>query len=466
MWRGLAVVLISLALLVFAAAIGLSLRVVDVEAGLDIWAILVLLWLVAGVGAISTGFVLLGRHCDDLQRLRGALLVAASREEPLAADWPRIDGIREEVKALSAAAARAINAHRALGGQTDEKLATVVGAAAEGLLVMTDSGLVSLVNAAAQRVFGGEAVAVGTSVYAALERDGMAELEHRVHQAGEALSVELPHVDGRSIPAIMAPLGEHGGYVLSLPHREPGRINRIEHDLTLHDRPPEIVLKPGEAEDWPLEDLPVLVLDSETTGLDVALARIVSLGAVRSHGWRLYPHANLDSLVNPGVSIPRQSTAVHGISDAMAATAPGFSNAWPNLRDMMAGTVVVGHSIGFDLAILRRECERHGLAWEMPPALDTALLFAAMRPKETDLNLERLAERYGVEIEGRHTALGDALVTAEIWLAMIPRLIDRGIRTYGEARRFSGAAKGMLEQQRRAGWVVAAEDLTKETQNG
>lgn len=454
--RGLVRVLILLALFLLVAGVMMAAYIMGFRTAPRLSLIVLFALLIACIGVLWAGLTLLNRHFDDLERLRGALLVAAGQDDPLAADWPRLGPVGAENRALGAAAARTVAAHRALGGQTDEKLAAVVAAAAEGLLVITDSGLVSLVNNAAMRVLGGEAVAVGTSVYAALERDEMAELEHRVRAAGRAVEVEIPHVDGRPVAALMAPLGAHGGFVISLPHREAGAVSDVEHDLRLHDRPPVVPLAPGAEDDWPLEDLPALVLDSETTGLDVALARIVSLGAVRSHGWRIYPHANLDCVVNPGVPIPRQSTAVHGISDAMVAPAPQFRETWPRLLAMTEGVVVVGHSIGFDLAILRHECERRELDWKTPPALDTALLYSALNPKETDVNLERLAERFGVEIEGRHTALGDALVTAEIWLALIPRLIDRGVRTYGAARRLSAEARGLAAQQRAAGWIVPA----------
>ena len=218
--------------------------------------------------------------------------------------------------------------------------------------------------------------------------------------------------------------------------------------------------------DWPLEKLPVLVFDSETTGLDVAIARIVSLGAVCSHGHRLYPQMNLDSLVNPGMPIPPRSTAVHGITDRMVASAPDFAGGWPPLADMMKGMVVVGHSIGFDLAILKAECDRCGLPWKTPPALDTALLYSALYPKEKDIGLESLAARFGVEIEGRHTALGDALVTAEVWIALMAQLVDRGIATYGAAREFSMGARVLLAQQRQAGWLPAARNENKGEQHG
>jgi len=465
--KAFARLLIFLSLLLLAAGIIMAVHAVDFRVGFSLPLAALLGLLVAGIGVIWAGFAMVDHHFDELERLRGLLLVAAGREDPPPPDWPALGEAGLEAAELGAAARHALLAQRELGGRTDEKLAAVVAAAAEGLLVMTEAGLVSLVNEAALKVLGAEAVAVGTSVYAALERDHMVDIEHRAHETGEAVQAELLLVDGRRIDALVAPLGEHGGFVISLPHREPGRRSQVLHDLTLHDNPPPARVDPNAPpHDWPLAVLPILVFDSETTGLDVAIARIISLGAVRSHGHRLYPRINLDSLVNPGISIPRQSTAVHGIADRMVADAPDFAAGWPPLAEMIEGAVVVGHSIGFDLAILKAECDRHGLAWKTPPALDTALLYSALYPKEQDIGLESLAARFGVEIEGRHTALGDALVTAEVWIALMAQLIDRGVATYGAAREFSMGARVLLAQQRQAGWLPAARNENKGEAHG
>jgi DNA polymerase-3 subunit epsilon len=459
--------LVFVGLLLLIGGIVMAVQAVDLSAGFSLPLAVFLGLMIGGIGAVWAGFAMVDHHFDELERLRGLLLVAAGRDGPLPPDWPALGEPGLEATELGSAARRAIQAHREHGGRTDEKLAAVVAAAAEGLLVMTEAGLVSLVNAAALEVLGAQAVAVGTSIYAALERDHMVDIEHRARQTGEAITAELLLVDGRRIDALVAPLGEHGGFVVSLLHREPGRRGRVLHDLTLHDSPPEVEIG---AEilphDWRLDSLPVLVFDCETTGLDVAIARVISLGAVRAHGHRFYPRVNLDSLVNPGMPIPRQSTAIHGIADGMVADAPDFIAGWPALAEMIEGAVVVGHSIGFDLAILKAECDRHGLDWRVPPALDTALLYSALYPKEKEIGLENLAERFGVEIEGRHTALGDALVTAEIWIALMAQLIDRGIDTYGAARKFSMNAGVLLTQQRQAGWLPAAHAENKGMDHG
>jgi len=74
-----------------------------------------------------------------------------------------------------------------------------------------------------------------------------------------------------------------------------------------------------------------------------------------------------------------------------------------------------------------------GIAFHQP-VLDTVLLSAVVHPHQESHRLEAIAERFNITVLGRHTALGDALVTAEIWLRLIPLLQERGIYTLRQAR--------------------------------
>ncbi len=201
-----------------------------------------------------------------------------------------------------------------------------------------------------------------------------------------------------------------------------------------------------------LADLPVLVVDLETTGLDVRSDRVVSIGAVTALGPRLYRDDILDILVNPERPVPARSTAIHGITDAMVADSPTFADAFKKLGAMLIDRVVVGHNIGFDLAILRGECARVGLAWSQPTGLDLVRLAAALDRRERDLTLEGMAERWGISVSGRHTALGDALMAAEMWAHILPRLNDAGVVTLGDALAFERRARAVIANQKRAGW--------------
>jgi DNA polymerase-3 subunit epsilon len=260
---------------------------------------------------------------------------------------------------------------------------------------------------------------------------------------------ELRTVAGAALPARVTDLAGHAGAIIVFSAEGAEHRAEIEHDLELHDRPPQS--RPVTAATT-LFDLPVTVLDTETTGLDVTQDRILSIGAVRLHGARIYRSAAMDRLVQPGCDIPAQSTAVHGITDAMVADAEAFTAVFARLARLIEGTVLVGHNLAFDIAMLRSECHLAGIPWPDPPSLDTLVLAAALDPESTDHTLDGLAVQMSVDVRGRHTALGDALVTAEIYARMLPRLAAAGVTTFGAAQTFSGRAKHIADRQRAAGW--------------
>ena len=154
--------------------------------------------------------------------------------------------------------------------------------------------------------------------------------------------------------------------------------------------------------------------------------------------------------------IPASAVEFHGISDAAVAEAPAFREMWPELSAYLGRSVVIGHSLGFDLAVLKNECERAGLDWVTPATLDTRLLAEVTEPNLSGHSLDQLAAWLGVHVAGRHTALGDAMTTARIFCALVPRLRDVGIRTLAEATQACRALTHVLEEQHRAGWVEPA----------
>lgn len=203
----------------------------------------------------------------------------------------------------------------------------------------------------------------------------------------------------------------------------------------------------------PLIGLDALVLDTETTGLDPRKARVVEVAIVRLAGGRLDAGAAFRSLMQPGKPIPKAATRIHGIDDAAVASAPPFADVWPELSRLVDGTIVIGHSIGYDLAVLGRECERAGLAWTSPRALDVRLLAEVAAPDLPDYALESLAAWLEAEPGERHSAVGDALTAGRIFLGLLPKLRARGIRTLAEAERACSGLTAAMDRHRRAGWV-------------
>jgi DNA polymerase-3 subunit epsilon/CBS domain-containing protein len=205
----------------------------------------------------------------------------------------------------------------------------------------------------------------------------------------------------------------------------------------------------------PLIALDAVVIDCETTGLDPAKARVVEIGIVPLNGGRLREDLALRRLVNPGEAIPPSATAIHQIDDTAVASAPRFADAWPEFATLTSGSILIGHTLGFDLAVLKRECERAGLRWIAPRTLDTRLLAQVAEPNLGGYTLEQLASWLGVTVENRHSALGDAILAGRIFLALLPKLRDGNIRTLAEAEQACLALSQVLDDQHRSGWVEA-----------
>lgn len=187
--------------------------------------------------------------------------------------------------------------------------------------------------------------------------------------------------------------------------------------------------------DKPLTDLGFVVFDTETTGLAPRGGdEIVQIAGVRLLNGRLLTGEAFETLVDPGRPVPPAASAVHGITDAMLAGAPDIATAGRRFHDFCEGSVLVAHNAPFDLAFLRLKEDRIGRRFDHP-ALCTVLLSAAVFEHTGQHTLDALADRLGVTIPAahRHTAMGDAMATARIFLHMLEVMQGRGIRTLGDA---------------------------------
>lgn len=183
-----------------------------------------------------------------------------------------------------------------------------------------------------------------------------------------------------------------------------------------------------------LTELTYTVFDTETTGLEPSAGdEIIQIGATRIVNGRLLRGESIDRIIDPRRPLRPEGIPIHGITEEMVVGQPTIDQVLPTFYAFCEDTVLVAHNAAFDMRFLQLKEEATGICFRQP-VLDTLLLSAVIHPNQESHKLEAICERLGVNVIGRHTALGDAIVTGEVFLRMVPLLAEMGIRTLREAR--------------------------------
>jgi DNA polymerase-3 subunit epsilon len=167
---------------------------------------------------------------------------------------------------------------------------------------------------------------------------------------------------------------------------------------------------------------PLAVIDLETTGIDPQKDRIIEISILKilSAGQRIQRTRRL----NPGVPIPPEATAIHGITDADVAGEPRFEQVADRLLAFLDGCDLCGFNLKrFDLRVLYCQFARAGrsLSLEGRALVDPMQIFHRCEPRD----LPAAVRRYlGREHEGGHSAAADVMATAEVLDAMVARYAD------------------------------------------
>jgi DNA polymerase III epsilon subunit len=370
-----------------------------------------------------------------------------------------VDRLAGEYSRARADTSKAMHSARSLAERRSARLEAILRDLSEAVIVCTQQHRVVLHNQAASQLLAGSGkLGIGRMLTSVVQpaalRAAFTELNRR-HRGDDGsrgvVTCELEHSGPgqKRLPGRMRLVVEHdgstSGYVLVLggaahgpAHEDSGQtaVGRamdllerpVFYDFDLFDQDLDRALL-----DTPLACLNLVVFDTETTGLEPSRGdQIVQIAGVRVLNARLLPDDRFDELVNPGMPIPRASTRIHGIRDHMVAGKDSVAEVLRRFHAFVGDAVLVAHNAAFDMKFLQLQEQEVGARFEQA-VLDTFLLSVVLQPRHGAHTLDAIANRFGVENHHRHSALGDSMTTAEVFVKMIDVLAARGIRNLGQA---------------------------------
>lgn len=176
----------------------------------------------------------------------------------------------------------------------------------------------------------------------------------------------------------------------------------------------------------PLSEIPFAVVDVETTGrASWSGHRILEIAIVEVRGGAIVDE--FQTLLNPGQAVPREITALTGITPDMVREAPYFDHVADEIERRLEGRVFVAHNATFDWSFVSAELLRAQSDAPRMPRLCTVRMCRRLVPQLRHRNLDVVSRHFGIEIHDRHRAYGDALATARVLLRLLDEASGRGI---------------------------------------
>ncbi len=171
----------------------------------------------------------------------------------------------------------------------------------------------------------------------------------------------------------------------------------------------------------PLREMPIAVVDVETTGASAGLGdRVIEIGIVRMLGGQI--DRQYSQLIDPRRLLSPGISALTGITPSMLTGKPIWRDVQDQITPLLTGAAILGHNIPFDLSFIRHEYRRTGVdlpeVFGNPPVFDSVRLARRLFGRGGN-GLQRLAQRLGLAPPIAHRALADALTTAGVFERMI-----------------------------------------------
>lgn len=193
----------------------------------------------------------------------------------------------------------------------------------------------------------------------------------------------------------------------------------------------------------PVEELRFFVLDTETTGLDIKKDHLLSIGAIGVHGNMIHVNDSFEGVIQNDMEAVRDTIHIHGILPSESARGIPEDRMLLEFLKYASRSIFVAHNVGFDRAMIDEALKRNFGARVLNPVIDTMDLARRFESREFGpgevnagrYSLDSLAESYGIDAHDRHTAWGDAMITARLLVVYLSAARARGIRTLADLRR-------------------------------
>lgn len=156
------------------------------------------------------------------------------------------------------------------------------------------------------------------------------------------------------------------------------------------------------------------VFDTETTGLDPKLCRVVEVGGIRFDSRGIASRFNV--LINPKIPMPPEVTKINGITDAMLAGQSETAQVIPDFLRFIGNSVLIAHNAPFDISFINEELSRLGKPALQNKVIDTRIFAKEMFPGLPKYALQDLATRFGIKALDAHRAEDDARVCLELFM--------------------------------------------------
>lgn len=173
-----------------------------------------------------------------------------------------------------------------------------------------------------------------------------------------------------------------------------------------------------------------VVLDTETTGFDYENDRILCIGAVVLQNYRIPIQESLEVYIHQE-HYNKATAQIHGILRASVLNRPNELEGLQQFLDFLGDSIIVAHHTFFDISMINKALERNGLPKLKNKTLDTAhlykktLLYSPLLVRKDSYTLDDLADKFDISKKDRHTAMGDALITAIAFLKILNKLKEK-----------------------------------------